>query len=464
MDKFKELLESSVINDETRAILSEAWNAKIKEAKAEVRESVEAEVRTEFAERFKNDKDRLYEAMDSMITDAVAKYSEDMIEESIKLEKQNKKLTEAIKKQRKDEKEKLEENMKVFEQVIIEGLTSKLSEISEEKKALEKSKIDSAKKEAKIKSAKKEKMKEDIQKLNTFVIEKLSKELKKVKDKESDLEKEKEEVKETARKNTIAANEVMAERIKTLEKFILEQLKEEITEYKEEKDSLAKLRVKMVKESKEHLNTIRKEFVSRSAGLLEEHITSRLEQEITELKESIRESRENEFGRVIFEKFKDTFMQSFLAEGTEIRKMEKQLEAVKNELTEAKKEASAIKKLQESAEIRLKSSEERILRGKLMEKLLRPLNKDKRDIMEGLLSTVKTTEIEKNFYKYLTVLNEEKTPRVNTKVLTETKNKRVSPVQVTGNKTTILESIDSEQQTKEDEDRAEIRRLAGIKN
>lgn len=464
MDKFKELLESSVINDETRAILSEAWNAKIKEAKAEVRESVEAEVRTEFAERFKNDKDRLYEAMDSMITDAVAKYSEDMIEESVKLEKQNKKLTEAIKKQRKDEKEKLEENMKVFEQVIIEGLTSKLSEISEEKKSLEKSKIDSAKKETKIKSAKKEKMKEDIQKLNTFVIEKLSKELKKVKDKESDLEKEKEEVKETARKNTIAANEVMAERIKTLEKFILEQLKEEITEYKEEKDSLAKLRVKMVKESKEHLNTIRKEFVSRSAGLLEEHITSRLEQEITELKESIRESRENEFGRVIFEKFKDTFMQSFLAEGTEIRKMEKQLEAVKNELTEAKKEASAIKKLQESAEIRLKSSEERILRGKLMEKLLRPLNKDKRDIMEGLLSTVKTTEIEKNFYKYLTVLNEEKTPRVNTKVLTETKNKRVSPVQVTGNKTTILESMDSEQQTKEDEDRAEIRRLAGIKN
>lgn len=464
MDKFKELLESSVINDETRAILSEAWNAKIKEAKAEVRESVEAEVRTEFAERFKNDKDRLYEAMDSMITDAVAKYSEDMIEESVKLEKQNKKLTEAIKKQRKDEKEKLEENMKVFEQVIIEGLTSKLSEISEEKKSLEKSKIDSAKKETKIKSAKKEKMKEDIQKLNTFVIEKLSKELKKVKDKESDLEKEKEEVKETARKNTIAANEVMAERIKTLEKFILEQLKEEITEYKEEKDSLAKLRVKMVKESKEHLNTIRKEFVSRSAGLLEEHITSRLEQEITELKESIRESRENEFGRVIFEKFKDTFMQSFLAEGTEIRKMEKQLEAVKNELTEAKKEASAIKKLQESVEIRLKSSEERILRGKLMEKLLRPLNKDKRDIMEGLLSTVKTTEIEKSFYKYLTVLNEEKSPRINTKVLTETKNKRVSPVQVTGNKTTILESMDSEQQTKEDEDRAEIRRLAGIKN
>lgn len=464
MDKFKELLESSVINDETRAVLSEAWNAKIKEAKAEVRESVEAEVRSEFAERFENDKNRLYEAMDSMISDAVTKYSSEMIDESVKLEKQNKKLTEAIKKQRKEEKEKLEENMKVFEQVITEGLVSKLAEISEEKKDLEKKKIESAKKEARTKEAKKEKMKEDIQKLNTFVIEKLSKELKKVKDKEANLEKEKEEIKEQARKNTISANETIAERIKVLEKFILAQLKEEIEEYKEEKDSLTKLRVKMVKESKEHLNTIRKEFVSRSAGLLEEHITSRLEKEITELKESIRESRENEFGRAIFDQFKDTFMQSYLAEGTEVRKVEKKLEEARKELTEARKEATTIKKLQESAEIRLKSSEDRILRGKLMEKLLRPLNKDKRDVMEGLLSTVKTAEIEKNFYKYLTVLSEEKTPRINTKVLTETKNKRVSPVQVTGNKKTILESVDSEQQTKEDEDRAEIRRLAGIKN
>ncbi|AXH72800.1 MAG: DNA double-strand break repair Rad50 ATPase [Caudoviricetes sp.] len=464
MDKFKELLESSVINDDTRAILSNAWNTKLEETKAELRESVEASVRDEFRIKYENDKNRLYEAMDSMLNDAISNYSKEMIEESVKLKKQNKDVAEAIANQRKEEKKKIEENMEVFEKIISEGLESQLSLIAEEKKNLEKEKVSLAKKDARTKTAKKEKVKEDITKLNNFVISKLSEELKKVKEKEKSLEDEKEKIKEEARKKSIEASSLMAERIQSLEKFILEQLKEEITEYKEEKDSLAKLRVKMVKESKEHLNTVRKEFVERSAGLIEQHISERLEKEISELKESIREARENQFGKAIFEQFRNTFQRSFFAEGTQVRKIEKELEAVKNELTEAKKEASNIKKLQESAEIRLKNSEDRILRGKIMEKLLRPLNKDKRDVMEGLLTTVKTGELEKSFYKYLTVLNEEKTPRVNTKVLTENKNKRVNAVSVDGNRTTILESVDSEQKTKEDEDREQIRRLAGIRN
>lgn len=466
MDGFKELLENSVFNDETKAALTEAWNSKIESAKQEIREEVEAEVRNEFKARYENDNGRLYEAMDAMLSDAVNRYSSEMIEESVRLKKEKEKLAAAVKESRRSAEIKVSENMKVFENFITEELRNKITSLVEEKKKLEKALVDSAKKEKRTKESKKEKMKETIENLNTFVLSKLSEEIKNLRKKEKELDDEKETVKESLRQHRISLNEETAARINKLEKFMLGQLKTELTEFKEEKDNLSILRVKMVKESKDNLNKTRVEFVKRAASLIESTITQRLETEITDLKESIRVARENDFGRKIFEAYKNDFMKSYLAEGTEVRKVEKQLEAVKSELNETKQSIDKQKKLMENAQIRLRLSEERVLRTKTLNNLMRTLNKDKREIMESLLETVKTDDLDKAFHKYLPVLNEEQAPRKNAKILTETKTSKTeksTPVAVTGNKQ-INESAMSDEEKDAEELRAYLRRTAGITN
>ena len=466
MDEFKELFENSVLNDETKAALSEAWNSKLETARKEIREEVEADVRNEFKDRYENDKGRLYEAMDQMLSDAVQKYSSDMIEESIRLKEEKEKLAVAVKESRNIAEEKIASNMKMFEQFVADQLREKITLLSEEKKKLEKDAVDAAKKEARSKEAKKQKMKETIDHLNTFVLSKLSEEINKLREKENELAQAKVEVKESLRAHKISLNEETAARINKLEEFILNQLKSELVEFKNEKDSLATLRVKMVKESKDNLNKTRLEFVKRASSLIENTISSRLEEEITSLKESITEARNNQLGQKMFETFQDVFMASYLAEGTKFRKVENELEKVKNELNESKKINASQEKLIESKDIRIKLSEERVLRTKTMQNLLRPLNKDKRETMESLLETVKTSDLDKAFHKYLNVLNEEVKPKVNTKLLTETKAKPApaEAIEVTGNKTLINESVISDENKEAEELRAYLRRTAGIKN
>lgn len=465
MDGFKELLESSVFNDETKAALKEAWDSKLNEAKKELREEVEAEVRTEFKDRYENDKGRLYEAMDLMLNEAIKKYSSEMIEESIRLKDEKNKLAVAVKEARKTTESKVAENMNMLENFVAEELRGKITSLAEEKRKLEKALVDSAKREARTKEAKKAKMSETINNLNTFVLGKLNEEIKSLRAKEEELAKEKVNLEEALRKHKLSLNEETASRINKLETFMIGQLKTELKEFKEEKDSLATLRVKMVKEAKDNLNKTRSEFVKRAASLIEGTISSRLEIEISELKEDIRQARENDFGRKIFEAYKNDFMRSYLAEGTEVRKVENELNEVKNKLKESLETNSKQKKLMENASIRLKLTEERVLRTKTLNNLLRPLNKEKREIMESLLETVKTNELENSFHKYLSVLNEEKSPSKSTKILSETKTRPAkATVEVTGNKTQINESVMTDEEHEAEELRDYLRRAAGIKN
>ena len=66
-DAFEELLGGDVLSEDVKTSLSEAWEAKITEA----REQITNEVREEFAERYNNDKTQIVEAMDNMLTDAI---------------------------------------------------------------------------------------------------------------------------------------------------------------------------------------------------------------------------------------------------------------------------------------------------------------------------------------------------------------------------------------------------------
>ena len=58
LDAIKPLLDSGIINESTQQAINEAWEAKLSEAK----ETVRAELREEFAQRYQHDKQVMVEA------------------------------------------------------------------------------------------------------------------------------------------------------------------------------------------------------------------------------------------------------------------------------------------------------------------------------------------------------------------------------------------------------------------
>ncbi len=62
------LLDSNLINEETRTAISEAWEIKLKETQDQVR----TELREEFAGRYEHDKTVMVEALDKMVTEGLS--------------------------------------------------------------------------------------------------------------------------------------------------------------------------------------------------------------------------------------------------------------------------------------------------------------------------------------------------------------------------------------------------------
>ena len=64
-DMFNKLFETGILGEEVRSDLQEAWDAKIKENK----DTVTAELREEFANRYEHDKSNMVEEIDKMISE-----------------------------------------------------------------------------------------------------------------------------------------------------------------------------------------------------------------------------------------------------------------------------------------------------------------------------------------------------------------------------------------------------------
>jgi len=68
LDAIKPLLDSDLVNEDTRTAIAEQWEAKMVEAK----ETVRAELREEFAQRYEHDKTVMVDALDKMVTEGLA--------------------------------------------------------------------------------------------------------------------------------------------------------------------------------------------------------------------------------------------------------------------------------------------------------------------------------------------------------------------------------------------------------
>jgi hypothetical protein len=186
-----------------------------------------------------------------------------------------------------------------------------------------------------------------------------------------------------------------------------------------------------------------------------------------QLHEDIEAHRQNDFGRRIFEAVAAEFQTSYLAEGTEMRKLQQVLESKEAEIAAKQAEVAAVEqKLTEAAEAKAAAerkialAEGRAERTKIMSELMSNLKGDKRAVMESMLETTKTSQLRAAFNKLLPVVLNEGPVRVlptGKKVLTE------SPAQtVTGDR----EVRETSQPVAKDEnypEMAAIVRLAGVR-
>jgi len=140
--------------------------------------------------------------------------------------------------------------------------------------------------------------------------------------------------------------------------------------------------------------------------MVKESIATKLESEMTQLKEDIQIARENMFGRRIFESFASEFAVTHLNENKEIAKLRQVLETQNAVIAESRKTAQQNAMLVESKEREIRIIKESTERKQKLAEMLKPLNKEKAAVMSELLESVQTDKLQSAFDKYLpAVLN-----------------------------------------------------------
>lgn len=332
--------------------LQEAFDQKV----AEARDEAEMSVRDEFARRYEHDKAELVEAMDRMLNDVVQKHEENKIAEAAKLTEARTKYNTAVKESRKAYKTKMAEHMTLTRKFVMEQLTKEITGLRAEK--------------------------------NELIAERIR-------------------VAEEVEATKQALAETQAQRLKKIDEFVVRRVGKELNEFAQDKRALVETRVKLVAESRGKLKDTQSRFVKESAKKVEKMVSESLNREMTQLHEELERNRQNMFGRRIFEAVAAEFMSSYLAEGTEIRTLQNVLEAKETELNTAKAKLEETAKAAELAARKVKLAEDRAIRTKIMSELLSNLRGEKRNVMEGMLETVKTQALRESFNKLLpVVLNE----------------------------------------------------------
>ena len=323
----------------------------------ENKEVVGAELREEFAQRYEHDKSNMIEAIDSMM---------------------NEKLSEEI------------------------------TKFVEDRKALAQEKI-----------SYKENVGKHSAKLESFMLSKLSEELKEL---------------HGDRKG-------VHENFKKMEEFVVGALAKEIKEFHEDKKGVVETKVKLVAEAKKQMAKMKEAFITRSAKVVESAVNKKLAEELKSLKEDITAARTVNFGKKIFEAFASEYQNSYLNEKSETSKLMKVVDETTLKLADAEKVIEEKKAVIESKNAESKRQADLMERKEKMAEMLKPLGKEKSEVMSQLLESVQTAKLEASFNKYLPHVMADKAVPGKTKVLSESGGDRAQ---------------------REDADLTNIRKLAGI--
>ena len=327
----------------------------------ENKEVVGAELREEFAQRYEHDKSNMIEAIDSMM---------------------NEKLSEEI------------------------------TKFVEDRKALAQEKI-----------AYKENVGKHSAKLESFMLSKLSEELKEL---------------HGDRKG-------VHENFKKMEEFVVGALAKEIKEFHEDKKGVVETKVKLVAEAKKQMAKMKEAFITRSAKVVESAVNKKLAEELKSLKEDITAARTVNFGKKIFEAFASEYQASYLNEKSETSKLMKVVDESTLKLKDAEKAIEEKNAVIESKEQEIARTNDLMERNETMGSLLRPLSKEKAEVMSQLLESVQTGKLKSAYDKYLPAVMDDKPVAQAKKIISES----------SGDKADV-------RQTRGDADINSIRKLAGI--
>ena len=284
--------------------------------------------------------------------------------------------------------------VEAIDKMLSDRLAVEMAELHEDKQSL-----------AEASAMYRQKISEDSKKLEGFVIKQLGKEL-------VEFQNDRQKVSENFGK---------------LEQFVVHALAKEINEFAVDKRDLAETKVKLVREAKNKFGEIRQAFIQRSAKVVESVVTKKLTSEIKQLKEDVENSRNNDFGRRIYEAFAQEFSASFLNEKSETSKLLKIIAKKEQELAESQQLVSEKQHIAESVNRELRVTKDLMERKSVMAEMLAPLDASKREIMSELLESVQTPKLANAFEKYLPAVMENERKITKKSVLSES-------TEVTGNR------------------------------
>jgi len=307
--------------------------------------------------------------------------------------------------------------VEALDKMVTEGLASEIQSVAAEKAQLVEDRV-------KFQS----KMKESAQKFNSFMVSKLAEEIGEL------------------RKDRM----MHTEGLQKMENFMVHALAREIQEFAQDKRDVVETKVRLVREAREKLETLKTRFVKESAEKMSQAVSRHLKSELNQLQEDIKIARENSFGRRIFEAYAAEFGATHLNEKAEVRKLYSALQNKDQQLAEAIKLSEKARAVVESKERELRVIKESNERETTMRELLSPLNREKADVMRNLLESVQTSRLKNAFEKYLPAVLEDRSVKAKP-VITE------SVSAVTGDKTV------PKQTTEEDRSNViDLKRLAGL--
>lgn len=388
-------------------VLGDELKASLQEAFDNKIKSMETRLHEDYAARYANDKAVLVEAMDKMLNDTIRSELSEFAEDRTNLRRAT---TTAAKRYN----AKLREHIKVVNSFVAKQLNEEIAEFVKDRKQLQVQRRQMA---------------------NELV---------------------------SIRENTSLE---YSQRVRKLEEFVLKQLSEEIAEFHGDKKALVEQRVKLAQEGRKRIEETREQFISRAKKLVENTLNTVIRNELSQWRDDIKEARENNFGRKIFEAYAAEYMNSYLAEHSEVRKLNRALTESQARLDatlrQVDRQKQAQTRLVEEAQAKIRAANDRAARLEIMSEIMAPLGREKRSVMEDLLKNIRTTNLREAFNRYLPTVMQGNVAHAGTanqtgkRALSENK----QSVAVTGNRTNKLaESVSEETR----DDLGQILYLAGI--
>jgi hypothetical protein len=197
-DAIKPLIDSGIINEDTKQAISEAWESKLNEA----REQLRAEIREEFANRYEHDKGVMVEALDKMVTESLQSEIREFAEEKEQLAADRVRFN-----------KRMQESAGKFDQFLVGKLAEEIKELRSDRKV----------------------QKESVSRLEKFVIRALAEEIQEfAKDKQDVVETKVKLVREAKNKLNQLQKSFVTKSAALVKESVANKLESELTQLKED--------------------------------------------------------------------------------------------------------------------------------------------------------------------------------------------------------------------------------------